>query len=244
MKKESTTIDNGNSVNFGNAARPVTPNEVYDNKGLIMEVGHRLGWDFNSCEDLVQEVAYNCWSDRRIAFNPSKGTLAGYLARIARNTAVDIWRKNRHNPVPTDHVELMKMMEDEEVFTDDVEEQEERHALLERGIVELYRSFPSKEGNDAFVMFSRDGMHAKEVAQKLGVDERFVNVAVHRGLKRLTDIVRRLKREDLEMQVRMKNDGVFSGNDRNTLKNRTIKTKRQFLDHCFHRRQSENCFAS
>lgn len=194
MKKNTTTINNSNAV------RPVTPNEVYENKGLVMEVGRRLGWDFNSCEDLVQEVAVKCWRDRRIAFDPSKGTLAGYIARIARNTAVDIWRRNRHTPVPTDDVELVKMLDDEDSFTDDATEQEERRALLDRGISELYRRFPSKEGNDAFLMFSREGMHANEVARKLGVKERYVNVAVHRGLERLTDIVRRLEREDLKMR--------------------------------------------
>ena len=151
-------------------------------------------------EDLVQEVAVKCWRDRRIAFDPSKGTLAGYIARIARNTAVDIWRRNRHTPVPTDDVELVKMLDDEDSFTDDATEQEERRALLDRGISELYRRFPSKEGNDAFLMFSREGMHANEVARKLGVKERYVNVAVHRGLERLTDIVRRLEREDLKMR--------------------------------------------
>lgn len=194
MKKNTTTINNSNAV------RPVTPNEVYENKGLVMEVGRRLGWDFNSCEDLVQEVAVKCWRDRRIAFDPSKGTLAGYIARIARNTAVDIWRRNRHTPVPTDDVELVKMLDDEDSFTDDATEQEERRSLLDRGISELYRRFPSKEGNDAFLMFSREGMHANEVARKLGVKERYVNVAVHRGLERLTDIVRRLEREDLKMR--------------------------------------------
>lgn len=188
-----------NSINSDNATRPVTVKEVYDNRGLIMEVAKRLGWDRASGEDLVQDVAYKCWSDRRIAFNPSKGTLAGYIARIARNTAVDIWRKNRHNPIPTDEVELVRMMEDGG-FSDDSVEQVERVELLDRGIDELRRRFPSKGGNEAFVMFSREGMRAREVARRLGVEERFVNVAVHRGLKRLKNIVRRLERESHDMR--------------------------------------------
>lgn len=193
MKKDSATPITSNAV------RPVTPKEVYDNKGLIIDVGRGLGWDFSSCDDLVQEVALKCWRDRRIVYDPSKGSLASYIARIARNTAVDIWRRNRYNPVPTDDIELVTMLEAEDGFIDDGVELEKRLALLDRGIGELYRCFPSKKGNDAFVMFARKGMRAKEVARQLGVVESFVNVAVHRGLKRLTDIVCRLEREDLGM---------------------------------------------
>ncbi len=188
-----------NTDNSSNAVRPVTPDEVYDNKGLIINVGQRLGWDFNSCQDLVQEVAIKCWQSGRVAYNPAKGTLPGFLARIARNTAIDMWRKNRHMPVPTDDDELGKMLGEGEDYMDDALEQEERRNLLELGIGEMYRRFPSKDANDAFIMFSREGMHANEVAEKLGVEERFVNVSVHRGLKRLTAIVRRLEREELEL---------------------------------------------
>ena len=188
------------AMNESLAVRPVTPNEVYENKGLVIEVGRRLRWDYHSCQDLVQEVALKCWRNRRIVFDPSKGTFAGFLARIARNTAIDIWRKNRHLPIPTDDVELVRIADNENDDTPDAPEQEKRHELLERGIDEMYRRFPSKDSNDAFVMFSRNGMHANEVAKELGVEERFVNVAVHRGLKRLTEIVRRLEREEQDMR--------------------------------------------
>ena len=194
MKRPNTT-----TTSNSNTARPVTFEDVYANKEVIVAVGRRLKWDSHSCEDLVQEVALKCLWGRQIIFDPAQGRLKNLLARIARNTAVDIWRKNRHTPVPTEDIELAMMLEGQVDYSDEVLEQElweERRKLLEQGIREMYRRFPSKEGNEAFLMFSRDGMHAKAVAEKLGVSERFVNVSVHRGLKRLKAIVHCLSGED------------------------------------------------
>ena len=193
MKKQTTT-----TTSNSNTVCHITPEEVYANKEIIIAVGRRYKWDYSSCEDLVQEVALKCLWGSHIMFDPAKGTLKGFLARIARNTAIDMWRKNRHNPVPTEDIELAMMLDGQVAYRDEMMEQEvreERLKLLERGIREMYRRFPSKDGNDAFLMFSRDGMFAKAVAEKLGVSERFVNVSVHRGMERLKAIVHRLGRK-------------------------------------------------
>ncbi|MBR4519455.1 MAG: sigma-70 family RNA polymerase sigma factor [Victivallales bacterium] len=178
------------------AIRPVSPDEVYANKGTIISVGKRLGWDYDSCDDLVQEVALKCWNDPRIRFNPRKGTVGAYLARIARNTAINLWRKNKHQPIPMEDVELFAQMDDKSIEMNDIGLRRKREKMLEFGIKELYRKYPSKDAIDAFVMFSQDKMPAKEVAEKIRVDERFVNVAVHRGVKRLKEIVNRLERDE------------------------------------------------
>ena len=124
-----------------------------------MDVARRLYWDYDSGKDLVQEVALKCWRDPKIRFNPRKGTLEGFLYRIARNTAVDMWRKNKNKivPCPVDDVELTAMLEGLPQERDDAEFREKCREMLERGIREMYRRYPSKDGNDAFVMFSRDG---------------------------------------------------------------------------------------
>lgn len=189
--------NNSNAVNSpSNAIRPVSPEEVYANRRLVMNVAKRLGLDYDSGKDLVQEVAIKCNNNPKIRFNPLKGTLTGYLARIAFNTAVDMTRRNKHLPVPMEDVELAARMEAEVPEMVDEELYRKRGELLERGIREMYRRYPSTEGIDAFVMFWRYGMHAKQVAEKLLVEERFVNVAAHRGLERLKDIVRRLARDE------------------------------------------------
>ena len=176
--------------------RPIDPKEVYENKGLIISIGRNY-LDRESCEDLVQEVAIKCLRNERIRYDASRGPLTPYLARIARNVAADMWRANRRT-VPTDPkvVALAKMDEEEERLKDVGIWWEEDLELLEHGLRELYLRFPSKTANSAFELFACRGMRAKDVAKKLGVEERFVNVAVHRGMKRLKAIVLRLERED------------------------------------------------
>ena len=62
-KKESYTNALNSELNneADNAVRPVSPDEVYANKGVIMDVARRLYWDYDSGKDLVQEVALKCW---------------------------------------------------------------------------------------------------------------------------------------------------------------------------------------
>ena len=179
-----------------NVRRPVTPEEVYENKGLIIEVGKRLGMDHDSCMDLVQDVAVKCWNNRHIGFDPSKGTLQGYLARIARNAAIDTWRKNRHNAIPIEEKELVLRLENNGCHIDRELARKEIRALIDRGIEILYKLYPSKNANDAFVMRFIEDVPTKAIMATLGVDEGFVNTSVHRCLKRLATIISQLERED------------------------------------------------
>lgn len=188
MKKEATEKND--------ARRPVTPEEVYQNKGLIIETGRRLGMDYDSCLDLVQNVAVKCWNDKRIGFDPSKGTLQGYLARIARNTAIDIWRKNRHNATPIEEKDLVLILENNGCHIDRELARKEIRALIDRGIEKMFTLYPSKNANEAFVMRFIDGAPTRTVMDTLGVDENYVNTSVHRCTKRLAAIISRLERED------------------------------------------------
>ena len=188
MKKEATEKND--------ARRPVTPEEVYENKGLIIEIGRRRGMDYNSCMDLVQDVAIKCWKSKGFCFDPSMGTLQGYLARIARNTAIDTWRKNRHNATPTEEEKLVPMLEDNGCHIDRELDRKEIRALIDRGIEEMYKLYPSKTANDAFVMRFIEDLPTRTVMDALAVDENYVNTSVHRCTKHLAAIIRQLERND------------------------------------------------
>ena len=184
--------------NDNSKARRITPEEVYENKSVIMGIASRLGWDRESQKDLVQEVAFKCWNDHRIVFNPERGTIEKFLKCIAWTTAIGIYRKNKLVLVPTDDIEMTATIDSESSDNEENEETERQFKLLRKGYDMLYRRYPSKLSNDAFLMFKRDGKHAKEIMKELGVDERFVNVAVHRGFERLREIVLKLDREERE----------------------------------------------
>jgi RNA polymerase sigma factor (sigma-70 family) len=180
-----------------NGIRPVSPEEVYANRGLIIDVAQGLGWDRDSAQDLVQEVAIKCWSRATLLYNPARGSLASFLAMVARSTAVDMWRnKMQYLPIPMEEVTLVALVDAEVSEKDEVEIREKRMRLLDHAVEELNRQYPSQKANEAFLMFSRQGKSGKEVAKMLGVEERYVNVAVHRGMERLKGIANRLRQED------------------------------------------------
>ena len=197
MQKDANSTTHANDAD-SNMGRPVTPEEVYAHRNVIMGVANRSyrKVDVDSQQDLLQEVALKCWNDPRVRYNAQKGELAAYLATLARTTLADMWRKSKHVPSPMEDIDLWLWQDDKAPDTDGEELHERRRRMLARGIEKLYRNYPSKTGVDAFVMFSRDGMHAKAVADRLRVDEGFVNVAVHRGMERLKKIVRQMERDD------------------------------------------------
>jgi RNA polymerase sigma-70 factor (ECF subfamily) len=69
--------------------------ELYDDYGrLVFNIAVRATGDAGIAEDLTQETFLRIW--RRIgAFDESRGTLASWIATLARNTAVDYLRTAR-----------------------------------------------------------------------------------------------------------------------------------------------------
>ncbi len=72
-----------------NAICHISYTEVYEQKEVIIRAGRKLGWDYASCDDLVQEVAIKCWKNPKIQYDSAKGTKKSLLARIAHNTGYD-----------------------------------------------------------------------------------------------------------------------------------------------------------
>ena len=185
-------------TNESKESRPVSPEDVYAHKGLIIKMAtNDFGLDYHSAEDLVQELAIKCWQSPKIRHNPAKGSLASYLIKIAKNMIFDQWRKERR-------LKIEYTVDDETTKTpdiiapDDSDEKKYQQQMrdLDRAIAKLYRQYPSKMAIDAFVAFTRQGKPAKKVAKDLGVDEGYVNTSVCRVKKHLKNIVRCLKAED------------------------------------------------
>ena len=199
-------------TNENNAPRPVSPEEVYAYKFLIISEAQKLKYrkDYHSAEDLVQELAIKCWLSPTVRYNPAKGSLASFLKKIAKNMIYDQWRKERKLKIEYTlddekrHTSYLKTSDDSDDFDkpliapDDSYEKkyQQQERVLDRAIAELYRQYPSKKSIDAFVMFARHGKPAREVARLLGVDEGFVNTAVCRVKKRLKTIARCMNEED------------------------------------------------
>ena len=69
--------------------------QLYDRySGVVYSVALRVLGDTGAAEDILQEVFMQIWRSPDI-FDASRGSLAGWLAVIARNRAIDSLRKRR-----------------------------------------------------------------------------------------------------------------------------------------------------
>ena len=201
-KNANESKDQQSMTDFANESkegRPVSPEEVYAHKEVIIYVVMKMrhSKDYHSAEDLLQELAIKCWQSQKIRYNPAKGPLTNYLITIAKNMVRDQWRKKRR-------VKIEYTVDDETTKTPDIiapndsdeKKYKQQVRVLDRAIAVLYRQYPSKKTIDAFVEFTGQGMPAKKVAKDLGVNERYVNTSVSRCTKRLKKIARCLEKEE------------------------------------------------
>lgn len=63
--------------------------------GLVYSVAYRVLHDHALAEEVMQDAFLNCWK-RADSYRPSAGNVAPWLARIARNRAIDVTRGRQH----------------------------------------------------------------------------------------------------------------------------------------------------
>ena len=62
--------------------------------GIVYSVGLRVLGDTGAAEDILQDVFMKLWRNPEV-FDENRGSLAGWLAVITRNRAIDALRKRR-----------------------------------------------------------------------------------------------------------------------------------------------------
>lgn len=139
----------------------------------------RLAAHPDEVEDLVQETLLALHLQRG-TYDPSLPVSAWALA-IARHKLVDLWRRRGRRDAWHDAI-------------DDVDE-----ALLaaapddagaRRDLAVLLADLPAAQ-RQAIVLTKLEGLSVAEAAASTGASESAIKVQVHRGLKRLADLVRR-----------------------------------------------------
>lgn len=63
--------------------------------GLVYSVAYRVVRDHALAEEVMQDAFLNCWN-KADSYRPAAGQVAPWLARIARNRAIDIIRGRQH----------------------------------------------------------------------------------------------------------------------------------------------------
>jgi RNA polymerase sigma-70 factor (ECF subfamily) len=140
---------------------------------IVYSVALRVLGDTGAAEDILQEVFMQLWRSPD-AFDPSRGSLPGWLAVIARNRAIDSLRRRRPE---TDITEIVVSIDP------DLANEAEWSRVLEK-IRSTLTSMPSPQ-RSALEMAFFDGLTHTEIAAKTGEPLGTIKTRIRSGLMTL-----------------------------------------------------------
>ena len=146
--------------------------------GLVFGVALRVLKDPSSAEDVMQEIFLQIWRSP-LKFQGANGSMASWLAVIARNRAVDFLRRRR----PTDSIDEIPL-----ASTTDLAAEAERHILMGR-IREAVNKLPVDQ-RQALELAFFDGCTHTEIAQRLNHPLGTVKTRIRSALQKLEEAFR------------------------------------------------------
>jgi RNA polymerase sigma-70 factor, ECF subfamily len=156
--------------------------EVYDRHGrLVYSLALRIVRDQSDAEDIVQEVFSQAWRQAS-RYDPSRGTVVGWLLTLARSRSIDRLRGRRSRPDPSVDEARLRALPDPATPADDqvswagqaaqIRAALEGLSLLQRMAIEL-----------AFY----EGLTHAEIAERLELPLGTVKTRIRQGLIKLRD---------------------------------------------------------
>jgi RNA polymerase sigma-70 factor (ECF subfamily) len=145
-------------------------------------LGRRLQAMPDEVEDLVQETL--------LALHLQRGTwdaampVSAWMLAIARHKLIDLWRRRGRRDA-----ELRSLDELDEAEMPRAARQADE-GMTRRDIGRLLQAIPAAQ-REAIVLTKIEGLTAAEVSVRTGASVAAVKVQVHRGLKRLAELVRK-----------------------------------------------------
>jgi RNA polymerase sigma-70 factor, ECF subfamily len=152
--------------------------ELYDGySSIVYSVALRVLGDTGRAEDVMQEVFMQLWRNPA-AFDTNRGSLAAWLAVIARNRAIDALRKRR----PESNIEDVVVAADI-----DLESEAARKIAVEkvRGVL---AGMPAEQRRAIELAFF-EGLTHTEVAAKLGEPLGTVKTRIRSALQALRKVM-------------------------------------------------------
>lgn len=149
-------------------------------KDLVLFSGNFLN-DKLRCEDIVQNVFLKLWKDRETL--EIQSSLKSYLLRSVQNACLD---DIRHNQIVQEH-QLFTYYFGNEGSLDT-----ENYVLfsdLQNAVDDAISKLP-EQFREAFQMNRYEGLKYREIAQKLNVSERTIEVRIGKALSLLRELLR------------------------------------------------------
>lgn len=150
-------------------------NMIRDNQGIIHKVCRIYRDSPEDREDLFQEVIFQLWRSYPSFSGGSKAST--WLYRVALNTAMASFRKNKPNVTPAEHLPDVQ-------FESTSNEDNERQGKLLAGIRQL------SEPDRALIALYLDELSYRQIAVILGVSESNVGVKLSRIKTKLKKLLK------------------------------------------------------
>ena len=159
--------------------RAVVADLYAEHGGVVLGALRRILDDRGAAEDVLQEVFVEAWR-RGATYDPSRGSVLGWLLGIARNRAIDELRRRRPTPIDP-HARLQQVASEEDAIDG---------VLGEWRLAALLRTLPEDEASVLAMRF-RDGLSQSEIAERTGIPMGTIKMRMVRGLERLRELVER-----------------------------------------------------
>lgn len=149
-----------------------------DHKGILYKIANNYCKQEDDRQDLIQEIIIQLWSS--FSNYNTQYKLSTWIYKIALNTAISFYRKNRKYKNHT--VRLSAILEPSEE-TDSSHYDESNYKTLQRHVQEL------KEVEKAIILLYLDGLSSKEIAEILGITVSNTTTSISRIKSKLKNLM-------------------------------------------------------
>lgn len=151
---------------------------LFDHYGsMVYSIALRVLGEPAAAEDVMQEVFIQVWQNPQ-KFVAERGSLAGWLAVVARNRAVDVLRRRK----PTDPVEEVVL-----AARTNLAQEAEHHMMIDRIRVHLESLPPDQQHSLNLAFF--EGLSHSEIAARTGAPLGTVKTRIRTALLSLREAV-------------------------------------------------------
>lgn len=149
--------------------------------GVVHSAALAILGDPVRAQDVVQDVFLRLWH-RPAAFDPARGSLAGYLRVMARSRAVDMWRESRAAGRMSERLKVEAR--DEEPRADERPAVAAERAVERAGVQAALRELPRGQ-REAVVLAYWGGLPAERIARRERIPLGTAKSRVRLGLGKL-----------------------------------------------------------
>ncbi|MGD0910457.1 MAG: sigma-70 family RNA polymerase sigma factor [Terracidiphilus sp.] len=151
---------------------------IFDRYGrMVYSVALRVLKEPAAAEDVMQQIFFEVWETPR-NFVAGRGSLAGWLAVVARNRAVDVLRRRK----PSDPVEEVELAADTNLAAD-----AERNIMMEK--VRTHLDTLPRDQQDQVQLAFFEGLSHSEISAQTGVPLGTVKTRIRSALISLREAV-------------------------------------------------------